>query len=110
MDRSDVITLISETSTQDENGVWRKTESERNVYCQVDSVTRDEFYSGGRNGLNPEYRFTMFGPDYSGEKLIEYKDMRYTVYRTYAARTDTLEVYVERKGGSNAQPVVDDGE
>ena len=110
MDRSDVITLISSTQTQDANGVWRRTESKRDVFCQVDSVTRDEFYSGGRNGLNPEYRFTMFGPDYQGEKVIEYRGKRYGVYRTYFARTDMLEVYVERKGGTNTPPAVEDEE
>lgn len=107
MDRSDVITLIAVTQTQDENGVWRRTETKRNVFCQVDSVTRDEFYSGGRNGLNPEYRFTMFGPDYEGEKIVEYEGSRYGVYRSYKARTDELELYVERKGGTNSEPVVD---
>lgn len=106
MDRSDVINLISETSSQDANGVWRQTESKRQVFCQCDSVSRDEFFNGGRNGLNPEYRFTMFGPDYHGEKVVEYKGKRYGVYRTYMARTDTLELYVERKGGTNAAPVV----
>lgn len=106
MDRSDVIMLISETNSQDANGVWRRTESKRQVFCQCDSVSRDEFFNGGRNGLNPEYLFTMFGPDYDGEKVVEYKGKRYGVYRTYMARTDTLELYVERKGGTNAAPVV----
>lgn len=105
MDRSDVIKLISETNSQDANGVWRRTESKRQVFCQCDSVSRDEFFNGGRNGLNPEYRFTMFGPDYDGEKVVEYKGKRYGVYRTYMARTDTLELYVERKGGTNTAPV-----
>ena len=110
MDRSEVITLIAATSAQDENGVWRRTESKKDVYCQADSVTRDEFYSGGRNGLNPEYRFTMFGPDYDGEKIVEYNGKRYSVYRTYFARTDVLEVYVERTGGTNTAPEADNGE
>ena len=108
MDRSDVITLISSANAQDANGVWRRTETSRDVFCQVDSVTRDEFYAGGRNGLNPEFRFTMFGPDYQGEKIVEYRGKRYGVYRTYMARTDTLEIYVERKGGTNSPPVVED--
>ncbi len=103
MDRSDVITLIKETSQQDANGIWRKTTTERDVFCQVDSVTRAEFYEAGRNGLNPEYRMTMFGPDYDGERLLRYKGKTYAVYRTYNARTDVLELYVERRGGTNGQ-------
>lgn len=101
MDRSSVIKLIGYTQTQDENGVWRKTPQERVVYCQVDSVTRSEFYEGGRNGLNPEYRFTMFAYDYQGEDTVEYNGGQYGIYRTYMGRDDSIELYAERKGGTN---------
>lgn len=101
MDRSDVINLISVTQTQDAYGVWRKTETSRKVFCEVQSVTANEFFEGGRNGLNPEYRITMFAYDYQGEQTVEYKAKRYGVYRTYHAKTDILELYVERMGGTN---------
>ena len=103
MDRSDVIKLISVTRTQDKYGQFVDTETSRQVYCQVGSITQSEFYEGGRNGLNPEYRFTVFFADYEDETIIEYKGKRYAVYRTYLARNDKLELYVERKGGSNGQ-------
>lgn len=101
MDRSEQITLIRETKEQDEFGVWRISETETTVFCQVDSVTRDEFFDGGRNGLNPEYRFTLFYADYNDERTVEYKGKRYGIYRTYHARTDIIELYAERKGGTN---------
>lgn len=101
MDRSEVITLITEVTAQDDNGVWQATETTKDIFCQVSSVTRDEFFEAGRNGLNPDYRFTVFGPDYDGQKVVKYKGKRYGVYRTYQARTDELELYVERKGGTN---------
>lgn len=103
MDRSEVITLIGETKTQDDKGVWRSSKTSREVFCQVNSVTRQEFFEGGRNGLNPEYVFTMFFGDYEDERELEYKGKRYAVYRTYYGRNDTLELYAERKGGTNAQ-------
>lgn len=103
MDRSDVIKLISVTRTQDIYGQFVDTETSRQVYCQVGSITQSEFYEGGRNGLNPEYRFTVFFADYEDETIIEYKGKRYAVYRTYLARNDRLELYVERKGGTNGQ-------
>ncbi len=103
MDRSDVIKLISVTRTQDKYGQFVDTETSRQVYCQVGSITQSEFYEGGRNGLNPEYRFTVFFADYEDETIIEYKGKRYAVYRTYLARNDKLELYVERKGGTNGQ-------
>lgn len=102
MDRSNVIYLISETQTQDDTGVWRRTYNRRQVFCDVRSVTANEFFEGGRNGLNPEYQFTMFAPDYENERIVEYNGMNYAVYRTYLARTDTLELYAQREGGTNA--------
>lgn len=101
MDRSNIITLIAETKTQDDFGVWVSTETEREVFCGVSSVTRAEFFDGGRNGLNPEYVFTMFFGDYDGETVLEYNGKRYGIYRTYHAKTDVIELYAERKGGTN---------
>lgn len=97
-----MITLIREARAQDENGVFRDNGLiERDVFAQVDSVTRSEFFEGGRNGLNPEYMFTMFFGDYKGEREVVYNGFHYSVYRVYQGRTDTIELYVERKGGTN---------
>lgn len=101
MDRSDVLTLISQTYTQDENGVQRASESVRDVFCNVSSVTRAEWTDGGRLGLNPELRFIVFAYDYAGEELCEYNGVRYTIYRTYRAQDDSIELYVERRSGSD---------
>lgn len=103
MDRSDVISLVSVTRTQDAYGVWRESPKEREVFCKVDSVTRAEYFEGGRNGLKPEYRITMFFGDYDGEQTILFNDKAYGVYRTYHASTDVIELYVERKGGVNGK-------
>ena len=103
MDRSNVITLVSTTQTQDAFGVWRETKQGRDVFCQVDSVTRAEFFEAGRSGLNPEFRFTLFDGDYNGESLVIFNGKPYAVYRTYHARTDEIELYVERKGGTNGE-------
>lgn len=125
MDRSTVITLVRESYEQDDNGVWRDTgnylkdESGRivrdeqgepismgrthEVYAQVDSVTRAEFFEGGRNGLNPELVFSMFYGDYNGERTLLYDGKPYGIYRTYLGRNDTIELYAERKGGTNGR-------
>lgn len=96
-----VITLISETMTRDENGVRRPTEAHRDVLCQLESVTRAEFFSGGRNGLNPEYVFYVFRGDYQNESIVEYNGQRYGAYRAYITDGDYIELYAERKGGMN---------
>ena len=43
----------------------------------------------------------MFAGDYEDESIIEYNGKRYAVYRTFFSKTDTIELYVERKGGTN---------
>lgn len=100
MDRSNVVELVSVTRTQDAYGVWRETQTKRQVFCAVESVTRAEFFDGGRNGLNPEYKIVMFFGDYNGEDTLIYDNKVYGVYRTYRAKNDTVELYVERKGGA----------
>lgn len=104
MDRSTPIYLVSETYTEDSYGVLQPTTSKRTVYANVSSVTQSEWFEGGRNGLNPEYRMIMFAPDYQGEKIVEYNGRQYAIYRTYQARTDVLELYVERRKGEEAIP------
>lgn len=103
MDRSNVINLISTTKEQDENGVWRETTNRRMVFCNVSSVTASEFFEGGRNGLNPQFRMVIFYGDYQGETILEYNGATYAIYRTYQRGTDELELYVERKGGTNGR-------
>ena len=100
----DIITLISVTQRQDEYGVWRMQETSKEVFCVVRSVSRSEFFEGGRNGLNPAYQFTVFGDDYDEEETVEYHSKRYGIYRTYRDGDD-IELYAERKGGTNAAPV-----
>jgi len=101
MDRSEVLTLIGTTRTQDEYGIWHETPTARNVFCQVNSITRSEFFDAGRNGLNPEFMFSMFAGDYEGERVCEYRGQKYSIYRTYLGRNDVIELYAERKGGTN---------
>ena len=77
------------------------------VYCQVSSIQQNEFHEAGRNGLNPSFRFTMFSGDYNDEEIVEYNGKTYSVYRTYLKRSDQIELYVERKGGTNGTTVQD---
>lgn len=103
MDRSEIITLLKPVKYQDAIGVWHETTEEKDVFCQVESVTRAEFFEAGRNGLNPDFKMTIFFGDYDGETMLQYKGATYAVYRTYHAKTDVLELYVERKGGTNGK-------
>lgn len=100
----DVIELLAMAAKKDEYGVDRKEYTAREVFCKVRSISRAEFFDGGRNGLNPEYEFAIFAEDYRGETVIRYKGKTYAVYRTYLPENeDYIELYVERKGGTNGK-------
>ena len=95
----DVLILISQNNiTTDQYGREVVTESSRQVFCEVFSVTQSEFYAASDADLKPEYRFNVFFGDYEGEKIVEYKGERYAIYRTYHAG-DYMELYVERQAG-----------
>lgn len=102
MDRSTPIQLIKVTREKDANGVERSAvETARAVFANVKSASAKEFFEGGRNGLNPQYVFTMFLYDYDNETIVEYNGARYGVYRTYERVGDMIELHAERKGGTN---------
>lgn len=107
-----VVYLISENRQKDAAGVFRKEETKRRVFCDVRSVGAQEFFGGGRNGLNPELVVILFHADYNGARIVEYEGKRYSVYRTFfGGRTsrnanygpDYMELYLERKGGTNGE-------
>lgn len=103
MDRSDIINLLEVIKTQDDYGRWIEAVEKHQVYCQVESISAHEFFDAGRNGLNPSFKFVIFFGDYNNEPMIEYKDETYSVYRTYHTKSDKLELYCERKGGTNGK-------
>lgn len=100
----DVIKLVAKEFVKNEYGVARETRTYREIFCQIHSITRQEFFDAGRNGLNPAFMFTTAAVNYNGESLLEYQGKTYSIYRTYQVPgTDYMELYVERKGGSNGK-------
>ena len=98
----DVLTLLKVTTEKDTRGVQHKVVASRDVFCNRSSVSRNEFFDGGRNGLNPEFVFDVFHGDYDGETLCRYDGKLYAIYRTYLSdNSDYIELYVQREGGAN---------
>lgn len=99
MDRSRTLKLISQTYKKGSIGQMITEETEREVFCSVSSVSGSEWFEAGRNGIRPEVKITMFQPDYQGELIAELNGTRYSVYRTYMARHELIELYLEKKAG-----------
>lgn len=98
--QDDVLILISESFKGDAIGQQNPVEIRREVFCRVGGISRREFFDAGHNGLKPELMFCVFFDDYCGEKTVEYNGDRYTVYRTYRADPETVELYCERRTGA----------
>ena len=107
MDRSSVIYLVSETYEKNQYGVLIPTVTKRKVFANVTSVTATEWFEGGRNGLNPELRMRVFAPEYHGEEVVQFNGKYYAIYRTYMARDDVMELYVQRKKDEAEQYAAD---
>lgn len=100
MDRTVLITLLNEKTSYNAN-LQPVTEftSRKEVYAQMRSISRAEWFEAGRNGLKPDICFVTNCFDYSGETMLEYNGIRYGIYRTYFGRNDSVELYCEKKGG-----------
>lgn len=97
----DVLKLLAFTVTRDKYGVERKTYTERETFCKLNSVTRNGFAAAGQIGLHPEMVFDVAAVEYNGETEIEFHGKRYSVYRTYrSAGSDYIELYTERKAAN----------
>ena len=91
--------LIGYTVTLNDYKQEIKTETRTQIFAKKESVSRAEFYNGGKYGLQPEFRLTTAIIDYNGELEIELDGVRYGVYRTYNVSQDYIELYCEKKGG-----------
>lgn len=100
---NDTLFLLTTTYTTNKYGVPVETNVKNEVFCERQSVSRSEFFNAGRNGLNPEFVFTIFKGDYQGELACEYDGLTYAIYRTYETDDDYIELYVQRKGGTNGK-------
>jgi len=80
---NDELTLIKTTQTENEMGDVIDIQERNNVLCEVESVTRNEFYSAAKVDMQPEIVFVINRYDYSGESEVEYEGVLYDVIRSY---------------------------
>lgn len=97
------VSLITETQTQDSIGQVTTSEATTDVIAEVKSITQSEFMQGKQGGLSPAYVFEVSVFAYSGQKIVVYNGNRYSVYRTYEADENTIELYCEYEVGTNGE-------
>jgi len=95
----DVATLIKVESAPDSDGYTVETEtSRREVFVDVQSVRRSEFYAAQQAGMTVALVFNVRAADYEGETLIEYKHPGadeitvYSVVRSFTKNGEIVEL------------------
>lgn len=91
------INLLSKTYTQDNIGNFKETTTSKTVFCDVKSISGQEFYNAGQNGIKPSLVFVIWEHEYGGEEEVEYLSTTYAVYRTFVRDDGRIELYTERR-------------
>lgn len=108
MTRINKIALITETTTTDAIGQPVASESKTELIAEVQNVSQSEFMQGKQDGLSPAFVFHVSVFGYSGQKILEYNGDRYSIYRTYQADENHIELYAEQEVGSYTEPDEDE--
>ena len=106
----DILTLIKTGAiTHDKYGNEVREQTERDVFCQIYSITRSEFYAAATANLHPEITARLSDyTEYEGETLARYNDVLYSVIRVYRDKgsfhhggtPNAVELILERKIGN----------
>jgi SPP1 family predicted phage head-tail adaptor len=98
---NDVVFFPVATSQEDDLGqtVEGNEDFSRQVFCEKKSVSSDEFFKAGQNGLKAKYVFIVHLQDYQEEIKVKYGNNIYSIYRTYERKDEKVELYCEVKAG-----------
>lgn len=93
--------LITKTYTTDQIGQRIATEVEREVFCDISSISSSEFSNAGQMGLRPEFKVKVWKYEYNDEDEIVIGEKHFSVYRTYVDQDGRIELYVQRRVGED---------
>lgn len=88
----DVANLIAVASAEDSDGYDTTTETRTEVFVDVKSVTREEFYRSMQAGKELVIAFYIRACDYDGQSRIEHGGKQYKIVRTYTKDGEIMEL------------------
>jgi SPP1 family predicted phage head-tail adaptor len=94
-----VCNLITITTTKDELGQFIKTETSQQLFCAELSITRAEFNAAGQLGKKPSRVVIVDSDSYDDESLLEYNEIKYTIYKSFPRVDGLTELYCEVRSG-----------
>lgn len=101
MDNLRKVTLIKRTPFVNSLGEVINTETtRREVYGVITSSTHQEWFTAHRDGINSLYKLVIYSFEYEDELIVELDGEIYSVYRTFKQSIDKIELYLEKKAGT----------
>lgn len=94
-----VCNLISVITSQDEIGQFIRSEVAQQAYCAELSITRQEFNLAGQSGRKASKVIIVDSDTYDDESLLEYGEIKYTIYKSFRRVDGLTELYCETKSG-----------
>ncbi len=106
--KNDVITLIMKVqSGRNKDGSPQYTEQTAEMFADVQSVKRSEFYAANRNGIDLDLVAVMNWTDFYGLYVesdgvrirpseVEFEGERYRIKRTYSGDKHKLELMLQK--------------
>lgn len=95
----DVCFLLSSTVIYDELMQEVEILLPELVYCSKLSIGQGEFSIATQNGLKAQFTLVIDYDEYDGEKLVEYNQKKYSIYRTFVRKDGYIELYCEERVG-----------
>lgn len=100
MDGTKRVSLIQQTYSVGNYGQVLTSETSRSIYGMLNPITRNEWDTAGRAGIEADFRLDVYTFEYHGEKILEMDGTRYGVYRTYIRiNDDRTELYLHTVNG-----------
>jgi len=101
MKHSSKIKLISKTYVVDAIGQRVATDTLKEIWCDVKSVSGQEFAQAGSEGIKPKFVFAVWESEYNEETELMYDNVAYSIYRTYSRDDGRIELYTQKRVGVN---------
>lgn len=80
---SDIITLRAIAHDADTDGYSTDTNTGTNVFANVKSVGRNEFYGAMANGIKVDILFEIHVEDWGNQTQVEYSSKVYDILKSY---------------------------
>lgn len=97
---SDVITLRSfaAVATDDDGYITARTPTDTEVFADMRSVGRAEFYQALQANVKAAIVFRVRAADYAGQTRVVYNGAEYDVIRSYRTDVDYIDLTCSRVG------------